>query len=340
MSTKKRLKLSAIALFISSLSVGTALAVENVNVDNFARAESDSMIRSQLSVIGDIGKLFHMRGPIPLDQQAIIRMNMDTLYSSVILDLSEPAVISLPDGGDRYISMQVINQDHYIYGNTEAGTYTLTKESTGSRYVTVSFRVLANANDPTDIMLANQLQDQISVNTPFVGVDLELPEWDQHQLKIARDALNTLALLGLDASKGLGLKNKVDPVHHLLSTASGWGGLPVENAAYEILSVENNEADAPYQVTVNDVPVDAFWSITVYNRDGFLEANDLGVNSYNSLTAKPNDDGSITINFGDCTPDKRNCLPITNGWNYLVRMYEPQAKVISGEWRFPELTKV
>jgi hypothetical protein len=48
--------------------------------------------------------------------------------------------------------------------------------------------------------------------------------------------------------------------------------------------VDNNDGAAHYAVTAKDVPVDAFWSVTVYNADGYLEANSLGVNSYNDVT--------------------------------------------------------
>lgn len=55
-----------------------------------------------------------------------------------------------------------------------------------------------------------------------------------------------------------------------------------------------------HALTVKDVPVNAFWSITVYNADGYLEANDRGVNSYNNFSAQPNKDGSYPIHFGGC----------------------------------------
>jgi hypothetical protein len=42
-------------------------------------------------------------------------------------------------------------------------------------------------------------------------------------------------------------------------------------------------------------------------------------------TARPNADGSVTVQFGGCTKDTLNCLPTFPGWNYVVRLYRPRA---------------
>ncbi|MEJ2533641.1 MAG: DUF1214 domain-containing protein [Halioglobus sp.] len=70
---------------------------------------------------------------------------------------------------------------------------------------------------------------------------------------------------------------------------------------------------SPYfpELTVRDVPVDAFWSVTVYNKDGFIDPNDENAYSVNSLTGTPNDDGSYTIHFRG-EPGSVNHLPIAN----------------------------
>ena len=113
--------------------------------------------------------------------------------------------------------------------------------------------------------------------------------------------------LDFEASKAFGRKEEIEPTSFLIGAAVGWGGLPQSAAMYVIDSVAANDDDTPHKVTAKDVPVDGFWSITVYNADGYLEANDLGVNNYNNVTAEPNDDGSITIHFGGCGDDRANC---------------------------------
>lgn len=105
---------------------------------------------------------------------------------------------------------------------------------------------------------------------------------------------------------------------------------------YVLESVTENDGTVPHAVTAQEVPVDAFWSVTVYNAEGYLEANDLGVNSYNNFTAEPNADGSHTIHFGGCVDGRANCIPITPGWNYAVRLYAPREEIQNGSWTFPE----
>jgi hypothetical protein len=78
-------------------------------------------------------------------------------------------------------------------------------------------------------------------------------------------------------------------------------------------------------------PVQAFWSVTVYNKDGFFEPNSLNAYSFNSVTSKRNQDGSVTIHFGG-DEKAANYLPITEGWNYVVHAYLPGRQMLEGNW--------
>ena len=310
-----------------------------VTVKTVARAETDIALKKMYALTGDYGKFYHLRTPTPIDKQTVIRMNRDVLYSSVMFDLSKPATITMPETNGRYQSLHVINQEHYSYAKTKPGKYELTQEKVGSKYVYIIIRTFIDANDPEDIKKANELQDAIKVSGG--GNDpLEVPDWNLEQLEKARAALNALASLGISNKGAFGLKQEVDPVNFLIFSAIGWGGLPNNNTVGVAGAVDKNDGNTAYSVTAKDVPVNAFWSIIVYNEKGFIPENDMKSYSYNNVTAEQNNDGSITINFGGCEDGRVNCIPISKGWNYTVRMYEPREEVLNGTWKFPEIIEV
>jgi hypothetical protein len=51
-------------------------------------------------------------------------------------------------------------------------------------------------------------------------------------------------------------------------------------------------------------------------------------------------DGSITIQFGGCDGFAANCIPISEGWNYTVRLYRPRKEVLDGTYKFPQAQPV
>ncbi len=306
-----------------------------VGVDNFARAETDRMFASLQAEAGGVNRLKHNRVPTPVDHQPVIRMNRDTLYSIAIVDITEGATITIPDGGDRYVSVMVVNQDHYINRILhQPGEHRLTLEEFDTPWVAVGARVLVDPGDPGDVAEVNALQDQFEVaaasSKPF-----ESPDYEVAGLDATRKLLLELAkgLSGFDHA--FGARSEVEPIHHLLGTAAGWGGLPDHEASY--ISVEPGKPVGEYTLTVKDVPVDGFWSISLYNADGFFEPNDRSAYSVNNLTATANDDGSVTVHFGGADDDKPNCLPIMEGWNYTVRLYRPRPEILDGSWTFPTI---
>ncbi|MDV7143576.1 DUF1214 domain-containing protein [Tropicimonas sp. TH_r6] len=327
-------------LLTVALCAPTLAVAESVTVETFVRAESDYNIRANMEAFGyGLGELHHLRDPIAPDNQPTIRMNQDTLYSGLVLDLSEPAEITLPEIDGRYQSMHVVSQDHYMFAEAKPGTYTLTEEEVGTRFASVSFRTFVDVSNPDDIEKAHAAQDAIEVSGGGEG-PFETPDWDLKALTVARQALSDVAVLGFNADFAFGSKDEVRPIDHLVGAAAGWGGLPRTAASYVVDSVAANDGEVAHAVTIKDVPVDAFWSVTVYNADGYLEPNDLGVNSYNDVSAKPNDDGSYTLHFGSCEDGRINCIPISPGWNHSIRLYEPRAEILDGSWTFPEIEQV
>ncbi len=313
-----------------------------VTVDNFPRAESDMYFASAIKDAGSVGKFFHNREPTPIDKQIVIRMNRDTLYSSAVFDLeAAPVTITLPDSGKRLMSLEVISEDHYAPMVVYApGAVTLTKENVGTRYAMAAVRTLADPNDPEDLKQVATLQDAIKIEQASTGA-FEPPTWNTQQQKGIRDALLALGKYSGDFSNAMGPRGAVDPIRHLIVTAAGWGANPDKDASYVNFNPDQNDGKTTFALKVPaNVPVDGFWSITVYNEKGFLEKNDLDAYSLNDITAKKNDDGSVNIQFGGCDGKIPNCLPITQGWNYTVRLYRPQQAILDGTWKFPEAEPV
>lgn len=312
-----------------------------VTADNFIRAETDLYFGAVAKKRG-FGAFEHNREPTPIDDQTVIRMNRDTLYSGAVFDLDAgPVTIGLPDPGARFLSMQVIDEDQYtsqvVYG---AGRHTLTREGVGTRYVLTALRILCDASDPADIEAVKALQDAVTVEQKAVGA-FETPSWDPVSQKQVREALLSLSETLPDTRRMFGARDgDLDPVRRLIGAASAWGGNPESEALYLNVSPEKNDGRTVYRLTVRDVPVDGFWSISLYSAEGYFQANDRNAYSLNDLTAARNPDGSVTVQFGGCGDDVRNCLPIMPGWNYLVRLYRPRPEVLSGAWTFPEAQPV
>jgi hypothetical protein len=316
-------------------SAGAAETVP-VTAENFIRAESDVYF-GNIVKDGGFGKFHHIRQLSPIDHQLVIRTNRDTLYSAGVFDLdAAPASVTLPDAKGRFMSMQIITEDHYSPAvHYEPGAYTLTRDAIGTRYVLVAIRTLLDPTDPADLARVHALQDAVAVSQASPG-KFEVPAWDPASQKKIREALLVLGSTVPDSKEMFGAKDQVTPVRRLIGAATAWGGNPEKEATYLNVTPPRNDGKVVHRLTVGEVPVDGFWSINVYDAKGYFAKNPLNAYSLNGLTAKKAADGSVTVQFGGCDGKIPNCLPITPGWNYIVRLYRPRAAILSGEWKFPD----
>src|SRR5580765_1870848 len=271
-----------------------------VTPDNYSRAETDRQFGVVFKMAG-LGKVNHAREPMPIDNQFVVRGNRDTLYSSILVDLEAgPVTITLPDPGSRFMSMQIIDEDHYVpavvYG---AGRYTYTRQQVGTRYMLAGIRTLVDPADPKDIAAVHALQDGITAEQQSPG-RFDVPNWDAASRTKVGQALIQLAATIPDTKNMFGDRGQVDPVRHLVGAATGWGGNPEKDALYVTVVPAKNDGKTVHRVKVKDVPVDAFWSISVYNAKGYFEQNPLNAYTLNNITGKKDADGSITVQFGGC----------------------------------------
>jgi len=199
-----------------------------------------------------------------------------------------------------------------------------------------NIRTFVDPNDPEDLKKVHALQDAVKISQQSSGT-VTIPNWDPVSHKKVRDALLVLYATLPDMNRMFGTKEQVDPVRRLIGSAGGWGGNPDTEAQYLNVTPTKNDGKTVYKLTVpRNVPVDGFWSVTVYDAEGRFRKNEYDAYSVNNLTAKKSADGSVVVQFGGCDGKTPNCLPTVQGWNYMVRLYRPRKQILDGTWKFSD----
>ena len=309
-----------------------------VTDENYDRAESEVIFAGYLQQIAaatgtnGTGEWLHLREGADPKDRTVMRINFDTLYSSVIVDLTEDAVLTMPETNGRYQSAWLITDEHYNpMAFVEPGTYTLTQENVGSRYVMIAMRTQVNVVDPADLAIVHEIQDQLKLEQTSKGSFVPSGNWDMEEVLAMRAKYQEIGKVeGITAEQMFGKKGEVPLKEHNAGTALGWGGLTPERAVYPFIYSDSVE---PQTLTLKDVPAGAFWSVTVYDAEGYPQGDAYNINS---AFAVPEDDGSFIIHFGG---DKGavNYMDIFENWNLALRIYEPTEAYFNGEWVMPEL---
>ncbi len=135
-------------------------------------------------------------------------------------------------------------------------------------------------------------------------------------------------------------------------TQQGLGANVPEDAIYPLnLADETGKAlDGANKYTIHFdkgaiPPVSAFWSITLYDQDGFQVANSLNRFAVSSwMPFKYNPDGSLDLYFQTESPGKDkewNWLPAPKGsFNLTMRLYAPKQEALVGKWNPPPVVRV
>lgn len=129
-------------------------------------------------------------------------------------------------------------------------------------------------------------------------------------------------------------RGKVDEQTRHIAAAASWTLFPEWDATYLNYS-GSHEIKVGYKATYQVPENQAFWSITIHDKDGFIKTENCIVNSSN---VKLNADGPFTMHFGskDLCGDVPNRLDVTEGWSLLMRVYRPAMSVLDGSYKLPE----
>jgi hypothetical protein len=226
----------------------------------------------------------------------------------------------------------VVQNDHYIdQVFLEPGTHEITSET---EFAMVAMRIRANQSDPNDDATIAALRAGVKLQVGGNGTHVK-PNYDMEELVALRDELTVEGtklgtLMGMQGAHGT-----IEPRMHLYGTAIGWGLLPDAQAQY--LGSPKFKNDGCYMASYSAPPFrePGFFSITIYDADGWIYSEDGILNEFNMNLEE---DGSFDAYFGDCG-DVDNHLPTVDGWNYILRIYEPKLEELQN-FRLPEMKKI
>jgi hypothetical protein len=315
-----------------------------VTPDNFVRAETDMQFMTVVKR-GGFGRLAHERDMLPAGRQSLAWADSDVLRSRGVFDLElGPVVVTVPAAGERFVSLEALDEDHYslamFYG---PGTYTFSFDNVSTRYVLIVARVMVSPAERADVAAAHAVQDEILVARQGGG-RFVIPNWDPVSQARVRVALQLLGNTVAGDERTFGARDEVDPVRHLIGTATQWDRCPPRDIAYLLTVPRHNDGRIVHRLTVGYVPVEGFWSLSVYDANGHFLGDGHAGRVVNSRSAVRNPDQSITVQFGGgdeaAADDPPNYLNIAKGWCYVVRLYRPRAEVLGGKWKFPEAEAV
>ena len=317
-----------------------ASTIAVVNADNYAFAETEIILGDYVEKIAKatcsdgMGVFMHLRKAMDPKDKTILRANFDTLYSMAVLDLTSPATITLP-ASDRLQILEVISSDSWIpLQSSKPGGYEITEEMVGSRFAYVIIRTQVNMQDPADIMRVGEIQDKIHISQESRGEFVQTKNWDRDQmLRMRSNYQKEKEAKGINSEDVFGKKGEISSEMRNIGVAYGWGALTKKGAVYPSIAIP--VSGKGLTLTLKDVPMadNAFWSVTVYDKDGFAQGDNYNINS---SFAKKSDNGSYVLNFGkDST--KENFLEIYPGSNATLRIYSPQEAYFDGSWKVPEI---
>ncbi len=299
---------------------------EPVTMDNVVRAETAKYFAAETIESGS-NKFRHERNGIDLNNQTVIRSNFDLIYSYAVYDITGGLKITVP-AYDLYQIVHVFDENHVTIAVVYPGqTVELgPKDVTFGDHVYLFMRTQPRSDDEKGMEEMRKRQDSVVVEAgsdkPYVSpVKYDIASFNKLRAELIQRAVTEGVI-----EQGFvdNIKDIKSPQYQMINLA-GWGGLPAKHAFYFVVLPGDDAAKnaEPSSVTFDkpDLQYDraGYWSLTVYDEKGWVVTDPFHLNS---RTAKPNPDGSITLNFNG-GPDAINNIQVPKNWNALFRAYLP-----------------
>lgn len=310
--------------------------ITEVTLDNVVALKFIEQAKRILDISGGTNQLNLIHNPTSLTAQKIPYMNRDLLFGIGVFDVQKPITLQLPDVGVRYMSVMPINEQgytHQVYSGEE--TFKISKKDVESDYIILIVRIYTDVSDPQDIKEVNAYLNQIKISTESAQ-EYQPKSFPQE----AYQAMNTMLKNKLKTLKNTqycyGSKEHVIPNKFRICAINGFGGLPAYGMYSERRTIK--DPNKGYFMHIDQVPMDGFWSITVYDEEGLFDESNPVSNTISSVVAKRNQDGSTTVNIGSCGEKKpTNCIETEKNAAYILRIYKPDSEVTEHIWQIPPL---
>ena len=295
----------------------------------YIQSETRAFFKDFLGRAKQLNTFFHFTTLANSTDRWVVSPNIDTIYSIAVVNASNGLTLKLPDVGSRFISSQIITENHmtpfYLYGG---GEHRFSASDFDTKFVAVGIRIGTDGT-PEDVKkIVSELQPQYRIDGAAPGGTL--PSLDIETLKKVRAAL-IKEYSKLPNSFGAMVKHTdevKDWEYFTYVTAGAWGLSPDENAMYAIGGPVDAMGGVGYTATFAKVPADAFFSITVYGPEKYLMTDRDNIVSSNRGVIT-NADGSFDVVFGseNCRGLAPNYVATTkDGWSILLRAYKPDVK--------------
>lgn len=312
-----------------------------MTAEEFIRAESLQFMTSMEKREG-INNFFHFTSLAKAEDRWVVSPNNDVIYSMAIVDASKGFTLTLPDTGDRFITAQIVSEEHMSHQLVGGGVYKFTGKEFNGSHVAIGIRVGTDASVEDVKYIVEKLQPQMQV---VANSKQPISGYDSKTLLKVRAALMT-EYNKLDDTFGQ-MQNDVKKVTNwekfTYATAGAWGLAEDKYAMYLPYNLKGAKKDTCYRATYMQPKVDQFWSITAYNREKYLMSNENNI--VNTGNAKLNEDGTFTVHFGSkaacngASNIKNFILTTEDDWGFLIRAYEPDIAALE-RYKIPELTIV
>lgn len=303
----------------------------------------------------------------PLDFTEVVRPNFETLYTTLWMDLTEePKILSLPDAKGRYylaptlpMWTDVIAAPGWRTTGTGAADYAyvppgwegtlpdgVVRVESATCYLWMIGRTAASGPDDYDAVHEFQAGMKVTplsqwgkdwksaAGTVDPSIDTKTPPLQQVEDMSAKDFFAYGAEL-------MELHPPKNTDYSQVWRMARIGLIPGEDFAMNI--GPTSDMYLLHFDTDQIPPVGAFWSITMYDDDGFADPNSLDRGNLASrMDLKFNEDGSLDLYVGATSPGKdkeSNWLPapLDKPWNVCMRRYAPKTAALNGTWNPPPL---